>query len=161
MYQRPVREIEDYRRSEYKYQIESIEGQGIEIPTASEVLLDIHGVDRELTVNLFENGDEALRMTIDPQEGIMRTDSSHVGLSILMESDTERQIISTPIRVLHGNLQLRVFLDACSAEVFVNQGEQVVSTRVFPRVPGLQKIRILSNNQHCSGTMTVYRLGKE
>lgn len=160
--QRPLREIEAYRNARHDYQIERIIGKGIEVPSACELLMDLKGVYTEMTLNLFENGEHALRITIDPQRGVLRTDSSESGLEIYMESNKERQVISTPIRVRQGDLQLRIFLDTCSAEVFVNDGQQVVSTRVFPNVPGLQRIRMaLSNDVHCSGTLTVYQLGKE
>ena len=39
---------------------------------------------------------------------------------------------SAPIRLMDGKLKLRIFLDQSTVEVFVNDGEQVINTIVFP-----------------------------
>ena len=41
-------------------------------------------------------------------------------------------VLSAPIPEAEGRVKLHVYVDACSVEVFVNDGEQVLTSLVFP-----------------------------
>ena len=41
-------------------------------------------------------------------------------------------VYSAPLAARQGPTRLHVFVDACSVEVFVNEGERVFTTLVFP-----------------------------
>lgn len=136
MYQRPIRELETMRSNKVKYKDVSISGV---------VKLDgIRGrkVDMELTVwpaekqEFYEKfvvsfaQDDICYTTVSfwPRESILQIDRKFSG--------SRRDIIhqrSCMINTVDGKLKLRIILDRFSAEIFVGDGEQVLSAAIHTR----------------------------
>lgn len=81
------------------------------------------------------------------------------GASLYVDSQARRLVLSRdyPQWQLSGNrsvplpageqLQLRIFIDSSSLEVFVNDGEFVLSSRIYPD-PQKRKLSLFSQNGH-------------
>jgi sucrose-6-phosphate hydrolase SacC (GH32 family) len=55
------------------------------------------------------------------------------------------QINEGPLKNRNNNLKLHVFVDNCSVEVFANDGETVISSKIYPDVSSLE-IELFSNH---------------
>ena len=136
LYQRPVRELDALRRNKIEY---------TDVAVSGVVKLDgIKGrkVDMELTVRP-EGGQElyqkfAVRFAQDdtyytslsfrPRESILKVDRKFSG-SRRAIIHQRRSLVNTA----DGELKLRIILDRFSVEVFVNDGEQVMSAAMYTR----------------------------
>ena len=136
LYQRPVREFDALRRNKIEY---------TDVAVSGVVKLDgIKGrkVDMELTVRP-EGGQElyqkfAVRFAQDdtyytslsfrPRESILKVDRKFSG-SRRAIIHQRRSLVNTA----DGELKLRIILDRFSVEVFVNDGEQVMSAAMYTR----------------------------
>jgi sucrose-6-phosphate hydrolase SacC (GH32 family) len=81
-------------------------------------------------VKLFVGADEATIVGIDREHGhvyVDRTKSGNVKFHPKFAS-----VQSAPLRERDKPVKLHLFVDACSVEVFVNGGEQVLTALVFP-----------------------------
>src|SRR5262249_52987489 len=81
-------------------------------------------------VRLFKGGKEETVVAVERERGrvsIDRTRSGNVGFHAKFSS-----VCSAPLARPDGRVKLHVFADACSVEVFVNDGEQVLTALVFP-----------------------------
>ena len=134
LYQKPVRELEAMRKNRVAYE---------NVPVSGEIRLDgIQGrrVDLELTVRLQEEERPyqkfALRFAQDaryrtslsfrPHESVLKIDRKFSG--------SRRAIVHQRrclVRSGGRELKLRVILDSFSAEIFVNDGEQVLSVTMY------------------------------
>lgn len=147
LYQRPLRELEDMRRNKVNYTNVTVSG----VVT----LKGISGrkVDMELKIRPKE-GQElyqkfALRFAQDdtyhtslsfrPYESILKIDRKFSGSRRAIIH--QRRSLVNPV----GNeLKLRIILDRFSAEVFVNDGEQVLSATMYTD-PGADGISFFAN----------------
>ena len=135
LFQTPIQEIEGLRRDEVIHRDVLIEDGEISLPGLSGRL-----VDMEIEVEPAEAGKEYSRFAVR----FARNELFHTGVSFRPHestlkidrkfSGTRRAIINQRrARVRHdgGRLKLRILLDRFSAEVFVNDGEQVLSATVY------------------------------
>jgi len=132
--QLPVRELEQYRRDKVTYDNIPITGE-TELP-------GIHGRFLDLTVTLRpaegENPYRSFRIELArdeqyftalsffPDEGIIRIDRSRSGMP-----DDVLNVREFPAAALAGELKLRIILDRCSIELFVNDGLQAASNVIY------------------------------
>ena len=56
-----------------------------------------------------------------------------------------------------GRLELRIFVDRCSVEIFIQDGEKVVTTRVFPKKPG-RNVVLSTGGEGCEAEAVLYEL---
>ena len=140
--QKPVRELNDYRTDEMVYRNVKLEaGLEADLETGkAETRLDgIAGrtVDLEISIRpedsyeLFRmrfaaDGEHYTEFTYEPAESVVTLDRSHAG-----PGRTQLVRRQTKVRDRNGQLQLRVILDRLSAEVFINDGEQVMSAVIY------------------------------
>ena len=61
------------------------------------------------------------------------------------------------IRLRDGRLELRIFVDRCSVEIFIQDGEKVVTTRVFPKKPG-RNVVLSTGGEGCEAEAVLYEL---
>lgn len=81
-------------------------------------------------VKLFRGDKEETILGVDREKGrisIDRTRSGNVGVHAKFPGESSASIGKTT-----GRIKLHVYVDACSVEVFVNDGEQVLTSLVFP-----------------------------
>lgn len=80
----------------------------------------------------FSSGDgDAATLVVDPAAGEVRLDRTSSGLVDFHESFAS--VERAPLDDLDGRVELDVFVDACSLEVFVQGGLATITDLVFPR----------------------------
>ena len=132
--QRPIRELEQYRRNRVDYQNVTVQGDttlyGIE-GCCIELLLTIRPKDKEALFQKFslhfaENETYHSSINFRPHERIVKIDRKCSG---------SRRAIIHQRRCLvpndNGELTMRVILDRNSVEVFLNDGDQVMSAVIM------------------------------
>ncbi|MBQ6540101.1 MAG: glycoside hydrolase family 32 protein, partial [Oscillospiraceae bacterium] len=132
LYQMPIRELEALRYDEAEYKDVVIEDEEITLPGVSGRLLDMEveiepagEVFAKFGVKFARNEDYHTRVSFRPKESILKIDRKFSG--------SRRAIVhERRAKVSHenGKIKLRVILDRFSAEVFVNDGEKVLSVTV-------------------------------
>ncbi len=144
--QRPVRELAEYREDEIIYRnVKLGENSGAGEP--EDIHLDgICGrtVDMEISIRPDEDaegGQDTYRLfrmrfakdeehytefTYEPQTSVATIDRSHSG-----PGRTKLVRKQTPVRSRNGQLDIRLILDRLSAELFINDGEHVMSAVIY------------------------------
>ncbi|MEH7494381.1 glycoside hydrolase family 32 protein [Neobacillus niacini] len=131
--QKPVTELENLRTNEKHYDSLVVENEWMvnDMDVSTEVMInfDLH----ETTASLFgiqlrcsADGNERTDIILDAarQEIILDRNKAGVG---------EKGISKAPFTINDdGTVQIRIFMDTTSLEVFVNDGEQVITNRIFP-----------------------------
>ncbi len=134
VYQRPVEAIDSYFVSPVKVSdvltgsktFQNIGGGCIRL----KVKADLKNASR-FSVNLFEKGDVRLTLSYDKAAGIVTLDRSHGGVDVRSDA---REISRARLRTAPYStqtLELDIFLDRGSAEIFFGEGELVMSSLVF------------------------------
>ncbi|WP_332696060.1 glycoside hydrolase family 32 protein [Halalkalibacter lacteus] len=130
LYTLPVPELEALREKEVQYTDVVIEGE--------ESLEGVHGdcIELKVTMNVKDatifglklRVDEATEqetvLSFDKGEGIVTLDRNKSGKG----PDGVRKTEVTMLEIVH----LQIFIDKSSIEVFINEGEKVMSSRIFP-----------------------------
>lgn len=137
LYQNPIRELENIRTDKVEYEDVSFSGiislEGIEGRT----------IDMELKLRPAEDGEIyrkfALRFAQDdtfqtslsfrPHESILKVDRKFSGSR--RASIHQRRCLVRDEKGKKGELKLRLILDRFSAEVFINDGEQVMTATLY------------------------------
>lgn len=139
--QRPVAEMERFRGN--RCEREGLVGDGrqacaLEAEETAEILVELTDIAADrLELALFQAGDERLLISVEPRKGLITVDASLCGYEIRDKDERPLQNrTQLDIALRDERLSLRIFVDRCSAEIFVNGGETVVSIRVFPRRHG-------------------------
>jgi beta-fructofuranosidase len=134
LYQIPLRELEELRREKVAYssvpvsgtrRLEGIKGRKIDM----EVVIrpaDESNLYRKFSILFAQDDQYRTSLSFRPQENILKIDRKFSG--------SRRAIIHqrrSQVRSEKGQLKLRLILDQYSAEVFVNDGEQVVTAAIY------------------------------
>jgi beta-fructofuranosidase len=134
LYQAPLRELEELRREKVAYssvpvsgtkRLEGIKGRKIDM----EVVIrpaDESNLYRKFSILFAQDDQYRTSLSFRPQENILKIDRKFSG--------SRRAIIHqrrSQVRSEKGQLKLRLILDQYSAEVFVNDGEQVVTAAIY------------------------------
>lgn len=134
LYQKPVRELEQMRKNEVRYtditftdvlQLSGIRGRRIDME------LDIRPVDdgnvyQKFAVRFAQDAVYHTAVSFRPHESILKIDRKFSG--------SRRAIVHqrrSLVKHQNGRLRLRLILDRFSVELFVNDGEQVLSATIY------------------------------
>ena len=134
LYQIPVRELEAMRSGKVEYRsvlisgtssLEGIKGRrvDIELNIRPEHERDLY---RKFAVRFAQNDQYQTSVSFRPQENILKIDRKFSG--------SRRAIIHqrrSKVNGENGNLKLRLIFDQFSVEVFVNDGEQVMTATMY------------------------------
>ena len=123
--QRPIPELAKLR----EYEPEQAENSFgcIALPAAAEMEIDVPGGSLELSLFCGEEGDGGMTVSYDVSARELTIDRSGMRTQFNRDEGPNRSII------LENDLsQLRIFIDSSSVEVFVNDGEAVFTSRIFP-----------------------------
>lgn len=134
LYQRPIRELEAMRRDRTEYRGVIVSGEvrlkGVEGRKADMELeirsVSIDKVYRKFAVRFAQNEQYRTSLSFRPHESVLKIDRKFSG--------SRRAIIHqrrSLVRSENGRLKLRIILDSFSAEIFVNDGEQVLSVTMY------------------------------
>lgn len=132
--QRPLREIEQLRRNEVSYQqvvfkdsltLDGIKGRKIdmELELSSK---DKNLSDRKFSVNLASNEKYYTKVSVDFEKEILSMDRSFAGVRKGIVNQR-----SCKVNLVNGIIKLRIIMDKFSIEVFVNDGEQVMTFSIY------------------------------
>ena len=133
LYQRPIRELEAMRRDGVRYEDVIVRDGELSLPGVSGRLVDLEleveplggGYDR-FAVRFAQDERYRTGVSFRPHESVLKIDRKFSG--------SRRAIIHqrrAKVRHENGKLKLRLILDRFSAEVFVNDGEQVMSATLY------------------------------
>ena len=123
--QKPLPELKKLR--DEKIVIQENDNGCIDIPRTCEVEIDIRGGDFELDLFTDESGSGGLKLVYNELEKEITIDRSGMKKRF-NESDGESR--TRPLE--NGLTSLRFFIDRSSVEIFVNDGDAVFTSRVFP-----------------------------
>ena len=139
--QKPVREIERYRTNPVAYK-EATLGERT-------VLGGVRGVKTELLVKiavgsaektgikLFESENNHVTLYYSAKEGKVVFDRSKAGVKIDCDKkEKDAYIRSVRVKDKKGIISFRIFLDVSSCEVFINDGEKVMTSNVYTKEKG-------------------------
>lgn len=133
VYQMPVRELENYRKNAVSYTDVCIKEEtalaGMEGRTI-DMMLDIKGEEYgKCRIKLASDGKLYSEIIYDREDGILTFDRTHSG--------HRRDTISTRsmnVKSKNDVLRLRILVDRYSVEIFVNDGEQVMTSLIYTPV---------------------------
>ena len=125
--QKPVRELERYRKNKVSYEREEISERkslsGIR-GRVIDLTVEITGGDfREFTIDVANNDAYTTSYTYDRVKRLLETDRTYSGLNCDVVCQRKMRVEEK-----EGRLKLRFVMDRDSVEMFVNNGEQVSST---------------------------------
>ena len=134
LYQRPIRELEQHRSGMVQYQNLLLDGtvtlEGIQGRTV-DMEITIRPADREKSFQKFtmwfaQNDQFHTAVSFRPYESLLKLDRKHSGSRRAFIHQRRSQV-----QTRDGELKLRVILDRFSVEVFINDGEQVMTATVM------------------------------
>lgn len=135
LYQKPVRELENYRANHISYeQVEVGEDEVVLDQIAgrvADITVDIHmeqsGTEDGFTIALAKDHENDCKICYNPTTGILSFDRSNSGFNYDI---VNKRVIQTST----GSVKLRMILDRFSVEIFVNDGEDVLSNTIYTPV---------------------------
>lgn len=128
--QTPVREIENYYTDSIQYEKMEIKGR-CQLPEIKGRVMDLtvdilEGNYREFTIRFAQNEYFNTSLTYCKEKNVLELERTYSGM--VRDTIGFRRV---KIREPKEKLKLRLILDKYSAEVFVNDGEQVLSTTFY------------------------------
>ena len=131
---RPVRELEQYKSNKVVYNNVRMDGEmtldGIRGRTV-DMEITIRPANKEknfhkFTICFAQNEQFYTKVSFRPYESVLKLDRKHSGSRRAFIHQRRAQV-----NTYDGELKLRIILDRFSAEVFVNDGEQVMTATVM------------------------------
>lgn len=128
--QNPIREIENYYKNTVKYENQLIQNEvnldgisGREI----DMTVEISGTDYEdFTISVAKNNEYETLISFDSKKNLISFDRSYS--SKLGDLLHKREL---KVRNQNGKIKLRLIIDKYSVEIFVNEGEQVMTSTFY------------------------------
>ena len=144
LYQQPVEELKNLRNGEQRYQFSGAEGRSTEWshPTAESAM-------EKLCYEAVVNFEQCRNMELILREGVKLSYDNGVFVLDLGECGSGRTTRSAAVSELN---RLRIYSDTSSLEIFVNEGAEVFTTRVYGHKPQM------AMRGECDGTAVVYGL---
>ncbi len=137
LHSRPVRELEKLRTGHTSVKKTSFNGildLGKRSAGALEIQLTLDMLDAQaVTLALGNVANEQTLFTIDRKQGVYKLDRTQSGNVDFADSFANVQ--TAPIVGSASEVSLHIFVDHSSVEVFVNDGETVMTAQVFPSQP--------------------------
>ena len=140
---RPAREVETLRQSWFPWPVSTLNNQQIDVAEnagAMEVILHWKGADSTAEQYGLSLG-EGLRVYVDAQQQRLVLERSYPQHGLCGTR-------SVPVS-LAGDISLRMFIDSSSVEVFVNDGEACLSSRIYPDA-GQRELRLFAWSGHAA-----------
>lgn len=138
LYQKVVEEIKEYRREEISYSNEVVVGNrtlvGVE---GSSIELELEADMKKANVfglKLFKSGEEETLAFYSKTQGKFVFDRTKSGHTIIGGEEDIKHGVRKVLLNLHENIiKLNIFIDRCSLEIFINDGEFAMSSTVYPK----------------------------
>ena len=135
--QRPVDELQTLRENHILVEnisvtegIHSLNDRGLS-GKSYEFIVEIDPGDSDVVgFSLREGNDEQTLVGFDSEAGTVFVDRTNSGEDGFYEGFAQRN--HGPVNLKDGKIKLHVFVDWSSIEIFVNDGETVITNRIFP-----------------------------
>lgn len=137
LYQFPIEEIKNYRVDHVNYKdirvkkvltLDKIEGQSIELELKIESLnSNIFGL------NILKNKEQQTTMYYDKKQGKFNFDRSKNGEDLISSEEDINQNRKVQVKLQNNKLTLHIFIDRISVEIFIQDGERVMTSTVYPK----------------------------
>jgi sucrose-6-phosphate hydrolase SacC (GH32 family) len=139
--QRPVRELEKLRGERRHVALNDVNGPA-DLSSLNKGLADEYEIEADLEpspeavfdLHLKTGAAEVTVLRCDVPERKLTLDRTRSGKVDFHKQFPGRYI--APVRLMDGRLKLRIFVDASSVEVFVNEGETVLTSLIMPSAGG-------------------------
>ena len=134
LYQKPIRELEALRSNKVEYQDVTVSGnisldgvKGRRVDMELEIRPgDAENVYRKFAVRFAQNDQFYTVLSFHPGDSVMKIDRKFSGSRRALIHQ-RRALVNSE----NGKLKLRIILDRFSVEVFVNDGEQVITATLY------------------------------
>lgn len=131
--QRPVREIENYHKNKVVYKDIVVKNE-LSLKGISGRVIDMTVLVKPLNDNLYKNFEIKLACNEEyetsiiykPDENIVKFDRTYSGL--LHDVIMNREAV---VKNNKGNIKMRIIMDRFSVEIFINDGEQVMTSTIY------------------------------
>ena len=138
MVQRPVKELLALRTSSRKLNCDDVAWPPVTVVKSSDLHdtvfeLDVElepGTARSVGLRIRTGEDEYTEVGYDRKHSGVYVDRTHSGNVDFHPAFAGRH--EAPTRVIDGKVALRILVDRSTIEVFINDGEAVISDRIFP-----------------------------
>ena len=133
--QRPIREIEAYRKDLVFYEnvcvkerttLPGVEGRSLDLTVRVKPAGD--ALYQKFTIKVAEDEEFCTSITYDPADSMLYFDRTYSGFMHYIISERKAHV-----RYRGGEIRLRLMIDRFSVEIFVNDGEQVMSNTIYTR----------------------------
>lgn len=146
--QKPIKELEVLRQKHLKVSDNTFEG--IWKPkkikpskNAFELIVDFENINAlEFGIKIGVGNNQQTVIGYKTSEEKLYVDRSDSGLDDFISLFSQKN--DGPLKNRNDNLKLHVFVDNCSVEVFANDGETVISSKIYPN-PSSVEIQLFSN----------------
>ncbi|MGY3767003.1 glycoside hydrolase family 32 protein [Vagococcus vulneris] len=129
--QKPILELKEKRTIECNESYHALDGYQLFKDISSHVgeyqMRLVSGDAVKTTINFYDSGDEKTSFFIDWQHQMIGLDRRKSGYQVASEYGEIRSAFYQ-----HEEIELQIFLDTSSIEIFVNDGELVFTSRIFP-----------------------------
>ena len=141
--QKPVREIEAFRTNPVEVESLTVQNEGVSVPGVSGTVLELRftlepGTAKRSGVRLFCGKTHETVLCYDRETGLLIFDRSHSGIA-LTGNDKEVNIRVCELGS-RDYIELDMFLDVCSVEVFADGGRHTMTGNVYPDLDSDQNI---------------------
>jgi beta-fructofuranosidase len=152
LYQSPVEELKIYRTNGLSYKnvvvneklsLEGIQGQNIELE------MDIDSRESvKFGLKVLKDEENETLMYYDKSQEMFSFDRSRNGEELAgVETYEDAKYVRKVSAALSDNkLKLRIFIDRCSVEVFIQDGERVITSTVYPKAEA-KAIEFFADNE--------------
>ncbi|MDT8719207.1 glycoside hydrolase family 32 protein [Clostridium sp. 19966] len=139
LYQLPVEEIKEYRVNNVEYKevavkksltLDKVEGQNIELELEIDALKsNIFGI------KVLKDEEHETVMYYQKDQGKFIFDRSKNGQDISAAGieDDIKYVRKVAVNLIDNKLKLRIFIDRTSVEIFIQDGERVITSTVYPK----------------------------
>lgn len=134
LYQWPIRELDFMRKNKVEYQditvsgtisLEKINGRRVDIEMSIRPG-DTEDLYQKFAIRFAQNEQYQTALSFRPRESILKIDRKFAGSRRAIIHQRRCQVNSS-----NGELKMRIILDRFSVEVFVNNGEHVLTSVIF------------------------------
>ncbi len=138
MVQRPVRELKKLRERSIKLMTKHATWPPVSVTKPGQIrdlrfVLETTlkpGSERSCGLRIRTGKNEFTEVGFDTKPGVVYVDRRHSGKIDFHQAFPGRH--EAPSRLLNGSVKLQLIVDRSSIEVFINDGEAVISDRIFP-----------------------------
>lgn len=139
LYQKPVREIENYRSNEISYEnmvltedmgcisYDHIHGKSIELYVEADV-----SSAGEFNIHLMKSQGEECLLTYECESQTICFSREGCGYEIKLNNFNKEPYRRFDLPLQENILKARIFIDTCSVEIFLQEGERTITSMVYP-----------------------------